>query len=247
MHDEQYPIILGVYSLQQDAVVGIGGTASQQRQVTYWYARKLDVNTCEVQPLNVHHVPSGIRKAMEELEFLRTYMPEPLYYKNHTVPALASLHRKLGEGEACLAALRLDDAEKAFIKALMIDDLNVPANFGLGEVYAEKKDAARLRKVLNVLMGSDEAFLMEHRVRFNKFGISLRKNGHFDDSLRFYHKALECREDEHLHFNIARVHFDKGDTGACVDHLTKALAMRPDFTEAQRFLTFCGGRNCSGL
>ena len=31
-------------------------------------------------------------------------------------------------------------------------------------------------------------------------------------SLRFYNRALEFNErDEHVHFNIARVHFDKGD------------------------------------
>lgn len=239
MHGEHYPVILGVYSLRQDEAALAVWASSHQPRVTYWYARKIDDRMCDVQPLNVHHVPSGVRKLLEEGELRRLYTPEPLYYRTHTVPALASLYRKLAEGEASLSELRLDDAERAFIKALMIDDLNVPASYGLGEIYAERQDVARLRRVLHVLMGNGEAFHVEHAPRFNRFGISLRRNGFLDDSLSFYFKALEWREDAHLHFNIARACFDKGDRAACIRHLNRSLAMQPDFAEARQFLDFC--------
>ncbi|MFV0420636.1 tetratricopeptide repeat protein [Oleidesulfovibrio sp.] len=239
--ENTFPEILGVYSLQQDAVVGVGGTQSFKQQVTYWYVRRLQADLYEVQPLNAHHVPSGIRREHNEMDFLRKYVPEPSYYKTHTVPALNSLKNKLHEGEALLEQGDLDEAERMFIKALMIDGLNVTGNFGLGEVYSEKKDYIRLKRVIDTLLGIDEAFQKEQKARFNKFGISLRKNGHYDESLRFYNRALEVAEDDHLHFNVARVHFEKGDLDSCMLHLERALVLNSEFLEAQKFLKYCQG------
>lgn len=239
---EEYPQILGVYSLQVEEVAGMGGTSVKHAQVTYWYVRALGPERYEVQPLNIHHVPSGISKEVAELEFLKSYVPEPAYYRTHTVPALKTLARKIAEGEKFFKEGQLDDAEREFLKALMIDDLNVRANFGLGEVYAEQKEFGKLKKIVDTLMGISEAFQEEQRERFNTFGISLRKNGHFDESLRFYHRALEFNDrDENVFFNIARVHFDKGDRVGCVEHLRKALDINPGFHEAQKFLKFCEG------
>jgi tetratricopeptide (TPR) repeat protein len=78
---------------------------------------------------------------------------------------------------------------------------------------------------------------MTHRERFNSFGISLRKNRHYDDSVLFYTKALELNaQDEHVYFNMARAQFDKGDVGECLRHLNIALAPQSGFAEAQKFL-----------
>lgn len=241
MAEEAYPVILGVYSLQKESGIGIGGTASKQHQMSYWYVRKLGADSYEVQPLNVHHVPSGLRREVKELEFLKQYVPEPSYYRTNTVPALKTLARKVAEGEKYFAEGKLDEAEKQFLKALMIDELSVQANYGLGEVYSEKKDFVKLKKVLDTLIGLDEAFKEEQRGRFNQFGICLRKNGHYDESLRFYKRSLEFNDrDENVYFNIARVHFDKGDKETCVEHLRKALQINPGFKEAVKFLRFCG-------
>ncbi|EPR41604.1 TPR repeat-containing protein [Desulfovibrio sp. X2] len=246
MSTHPFPEILGVYSLQKTSEIGTGGTASRQHQVTYWYARRLDEQRFEVQPLNVHHVPSGLRKEVPELEFLKNYVPEPDYYNRHTVPALATLARKIEQGEKFFSMNKLDDAEREFLKALMIDESNVRANFGLGEVYSEKKDFVKLKKVLDTLLGLDEAFHFEQRTRFNSFGISLRKNGHLEESLRYYRKALEYNDrDEHMYFNIARVYFDKGERNKCCELLSAALEINPGFEEAQRFLRFCS-RDCAG-
>lgn len=239
---QDFPQILGVYSLETEEAAGMGGTAKKQIQTTYWYVRLLAPERYEVQPLNIHHVPSGIRKEVPELDFLKNYTPEPTYYKTHTVPALKTLARKLAAGEEHFKAGELDQAEREFLKALMIDDLNVRANYGLGEVYSEQKEFVKLKKVLDTLMGLSEAFQEEQRERFNSFGINLRKNGHFEESLRFYHQALVFNDkDEHVFFNIARVHFDKGDKETCVKHLQQALIINPEFKEAQKFLKFCEG------
>ena len=238
-----YPEVLGVYSLLIDADIGTGGTTVRHDNVTYWYARQLSEEDFEVQPLNAHHVPSGVRSTMKELDFLKQYTPEPTYYKLHTVPALETLARKVTMGEDAFAKGDLDEAERQFIKALMIDELNVDANFGLGEVYSEKKEFKKLKRILNTLLGLDEAFTYEYRQKFNHFGISLRKNGHYDESIRYYQKSLEIvKSDENVYFNLARVYFEKGLNDHCISNLKQALDINPKFTEAQKFLKYCRKR-----
>ncbi|QGY38839.1 tetratricopeptide repeat protein [Pseudodesulfovibrio cashew] len=235
-----YPHILGVYSLQLQADIGTGGTQEKHENITYWYARQLSVDNFEVQPLNQHHVPSGVRTELKRLDFLKQYTPEPTYYRLHTVPALETLSRKVAQGEEAFANGDLDEAESQFLKALMIDDKNVDANYGLGEVYSEKKEFSKLKNVLDTLMGLPEAFSFEHRQKFNRFGISLRKNGHYDESIRYYRKSLELVDnDENVYFNLARVYFEKGLNTECVKNLETALEINPSFVEAQKFLKYC--------
>jgi tetratricopeptide (TPR) repeat protein len=231
---------LGVYSLELDADIGTGGTQNKHQNVTYWYARQLSEKEFEIQPLNAQHVPSGVRSVLAEMDFLKQYTPEPSYYRIHTVPALDTLSRKITMGTEAFTAGNLDEAERQFIKALMIDDKNVDANYGLGEVYSEKKDFDKLKKVLDTLLGLSEAFTYEHRQKFNQFGISLRKNGHYDESIRYYNKSLEIVEDdENVYFNLARVYFEKGLNDLCVSSLEQALSLNPEFLEAQKFLRYC--------
>ncbi len=235
-----FPMILGVFSLRRSEEVGTGATAAKHAQLTYWYARQLNTDMVEVQPLNLYHVPSGIRKTALLDEFLRSYTPEPRYYEINTVPALKSLKTKIDQGEKFFSLGLLDEAERAFLKALMIDEMNVPANYGLGEVYTEQKNYAKLVKVLGVLMGLDEAFSTEYRQKLNTFGISLRKQGFLDESLDFFTRALEIQsEDENIYFNLARVHFDKGDLDKCVEVLGTATSLNPDFSEAFKFIRYC--------
>ncbi|WFS64322.1 tetratricopeptide repeat protein [Pseudodesulfovibrio thermohalotolerans] len=237
---DDYPAILGVYSLQIQADVGTGHTSVSHANITYWYARQLSPEQFEIQPLNAHHVPSGVRSVLGELDFLRQYTPEPTYYRVHTVPALETLRRKIEMGQEAFSKGNLDEAERQFLKALMIDDKNIDANYGLGEVYSEKKQFDKLKKVLDTLLGLDEAFTFEFRNKFNSFGISLRKNGHYDESIRYYEKSLEIvNTDENVYFNLARVYYEKGSSDSCMDNLEQALKINPAFVEAQKFLNYC--------
>jgi tetratricopeptide (TPR) repeat protein len=237
---EEYPIILGVYSLARDEEVGVGTTRSLKQQLTYWFVRQCSPTRFEVQPLNVFHVPSGIKKYLQDSEFLGQYTPEPRYFQIHTVPALKTLYEKIRKGEEFFAQGKFDKAENEFIKALMIDDKSIDANYGLGEVYAQKQNYEKLNTVMQVLMGLEEAFNNEHRRRLNMFGVKLRKSKCFEQSISFLSKAIELNpDDEHVHFNIARSYFDNNDMANCMDHLAKAMEIRPEFAEARRFLAYC--------
>ncbi|MBU1003805.1 MAG: hypothetical protein KKE73_14935 [Proteobacteria bacterium] len=235
-----YPQILGVYSLQQASNVGTGGTQGQYDQVTFWYVRRMNDNDYEVRPLNAYHVPSGVCTTLEQGVFASQYVPEPSFYEIHTQPALKSLEAKIVKGEEEFAKGNLDEAERAFLKALMIDDQNVPANLGVGAVYTEKKEFDKLRKVLKILLNKDETFAAEQRQRFNTLGASLRKQGLHDEALAYYLKALEnSQDDENLHFNVARVYFEKGDQMKTIEHLAKCLAINPGLEVAQKFMRHC--------
>ena len=222
----EYPAILGVFSLRKSDELGTGATQTRHAQMTYWYARQLDQTVVELQPLNVYHVPSGIKRQSVLDDFLRSYTPEPRYYEANTVPALRTLKSKIDQGEKFFSMGLLDDAEKAFLKALMIDEMSVPANYGLGDVYTEKQDFQNLRRVLNVLMGMDDAFSVEYRQKLNSFGVNLRKQGYLEESIAFFNKALEIRkDDENIYFNLARVHFDKGEIDKCLGILNIATTL----------------------
>jgi tetratricopeptide (TPR) repeat protein len=235
-----YPIILGVYSLRQETQIGLGDTSAKRDTLTYWFARQLDKDLFEIQPLNIYHVPSGVKTKLPAREFLKNYTPEPQYYKVFTVPALNSLAQKVASGEKFFAQGQMDESEKAFLKALMIDDLNANANYGLGKVYSATEDFTKLKKVLNTLLRLDEAFDQEHRQQFNNFGINLRKNKMYEEALNFYSRALEINAmDEHVYFNMARACYEKRSLDECLQHLNVALAINPDFTEARKFLEHC--------
>lgn len=236
----EYPVILGVYSQRGDTEVGAGSTKTVREKLTYWYVRQIGDDRFEVQPLNVFHVPSGLKQVVTGDEFLEQYTPEPRYYQSNTVPAMSTLLEKISRGEEYFAQGKLDKAEQEFIKALMLDDVNVDANYGLGDVYTEKKEFDKLAKVLKVLMGSIEAFNVEHRQRLNSFGVRLRKNGCHDQSIEFFTKALELNpRDDHIYFNIARTYFDMKDIENCKKHLAKALEIDPTFAEAIQFTKYC--------
>jgi len=233
--------ILGVYSLRKKTETGIGGTAKHYSQVTYWFVRRLNDDDYEIQPLNANNIPSGVKKTVSKGEFIYSYSPEPDYYEKKTLPFLESLRAKLDKGEEYLEDGSLELAEKEFCKAVLIDAENARANIGLGSVYCLKKDQKKLKQVLDRLLNIDDVFNEEQRHRFNEFGISLRKQKYFDESIIYYQKALQVNaSDERLLFNIARAFYDMGDIESCMKRLSEALELVPDFKEARTFLAHCG-------
>ena len=236
----EFPAILGAFSHQKKSKVGSGMTSASHQQVTYWFARQISEENFDVQPINVYHVPSGLRESVKSDVFLSEYTPESNYYTINTVPALASLHDKISKGEEYLNRGELDEAEKEFIKALMIDGENVQANCDLGAVYSEKMETDKLAKVIKVLMGLNGAFSFSHVDRLNAFGVRLRKNGQLDQAASFLQKSLEMNLlDDHVMFNLARVYFDQKEYVKCGNQLKMALEVNPDFSEAKKFLTHC--------
>ena len=83
---------------------------------------------------------------------------------------------------------------------------NVRANFGIGLTYLERGESDKAENIFARLIKLDGAYEEEHKHLFNEFGISLRKNKMFSQSLEYYLRALDLtKKDENLYINIARV------------------------------------------
>ncbi len=233
-------MILGVYVKNGREKSGFAGTLRAAEQNTFWFVRRLDDDIYEVQPLNQHHLPSGVLCNISKGTLMSEYVPMVDYYERRTLPVLQSLQRKLDQGEKLLEAKNLDAAEAEFVKVLCMDEDQPQANLRLGDICCKKKDVKRLKKVLARIMNNDRVFAEGERHRFNQFGVNLRKNGLLEEALAYYEKAIEINaEDEHLHFNIARVLWEIDRKDKCRDHLEQALRINLDFQEAQRFLKYC--------
>ena len=155
--------VLGIYTKKGDAHSGSGSTQRVDEQTTYWYVVQVDDDAFEVQPLNDKNIPSGVVASVAKKDFLQLYHPEPGYYEQKTLPFLKSLQEKLERGEEAFREGLLDEAEALFSKAILLDDKNVKANMGLGCVYSSKGNRAKLKKILDILMNSDETFQEEQR------------------------------------------------------------------------------------
>jgi len=243
---DTFPALLGVYSLRKLSAIGSGNTLVDHKNVTYWYVRQLSDTRLEVQPLTHRGVPSGILKSVDVKDFIKSYTPEPFYYTENRVPLVESLARKILDGDDTVSLGSLDDKELNALKAFMVDHVDFPAHSSPDYDLAHRRVMASIKKILGLLMCRCEISRDEHRNRFNNFGVSLRKDGHLNESINFFSKALELeKNDENIYFNMARAYYDKGDFENCTRVLEQALSLNPEFKEAGRFVRYVGKRDIS--
>lgn len=232
-------MILGVYAKTIRPASRFGGPTGSAERKTYWFVRRLDDDTYEVQPLGRNHLPTGVALTISKRCLMAEYVPEVDYYERRTLPAMQSLQRKLDRGEELFQADQLDGAEREFAKILFLDEQNPQANLRLGDICCLKKDTKRLKKVLQRILTNERVFAEAVRQRFNEFGTNLRKIGLLEEALSYYTRAIAMNEeDEFLYFNAARVLWEMNEQEQCREYLEKALQLNPGFEEARRFLNF---------
>jgi tetratricopeptide (TPR) repeat protein len=222
---------------KEQGKLGIGGTSKTTERQIYYYAERTGDGTLYVQPLNGNFVPSGEKTTLAPEKFLERFKPEPLVFYNKVKPAMESLQQSMERAEKHLAEKKLDKAEKDFKKALAVDGENIKAIFGLGITFLTGGKLEEAGEVFQNIMALDLAFHAEHTHLFNEFGIKMRKAGMLDKALDYYQKALRLNlRDEHLHFNVARIHYDAKDYAKARESLKEALSIDPGFAEADKML-----------
>ena len=236
--------IQGVFSSQEVKKVGTGTTTRKTIQKAYWYAIEQPEGDIEVQPLNFNYIPSGPKKRIPKDAFLESFSPEPEFYVSNVFPKIKEINKTVARADRHRENKEYYSAEMEYGNALKIDEENIRANFGLGITYLERGENNKAEDILNRLVKLEGAFEEEHKHLFNDFGINLRKNAMFDQSLVYYSRALElCDADENLHYNIARVHLEKKDPDAAVDSLLKGLALNPTQETLLKFLMWMLTKN----
>lgn len=228
--------IRGVFSTQSVVKVGTGTTVRRTIQKTYWYVEENAQGVIEVQPLNKHYVPSGPKRRVEREDFLSKFSPEPEFYVQTVFPKIRELEQTVVRGEKHRERGAVYSAEFEFKNATKVDEENVRANFGLGLTYLERGETTKANDIFERLVKLDAAFDEEHKHLFNDFGINLRKNRMYEQALDYYLRAEElAKNDEHLYHNVARLYYEKGELGKCIEYLKKCLSVNPDLEEGRKF------------
>jgi tetratricopeptide (TPR) repeat protein len=200
----------------------------------YFYACKEEDGQIFLQPLNKDYLPYGAKQPMEEQVFLSRFQPEPLIYFNKVKPALENLQTNLEKADKLREKGKHKLAENKYQEALSIAPDNLRATFGLGMTYLDSNELDKGGVIFEKLIGLDLAFSQENKHLFNEFGIKLRKRKMFKEGLEYYQKALDADPyDEHLHFNIARIHYEALNYAQALEHLHQALEIAPDFDQAR--------------
>lgn len=216
----------GVFSNQEVRSVGTGTTTRKTIQKSYWYVIEQENGEMELQPLNSNYVPSGPKKRLSKNEFLEKFSPEPEFYVSNVFPKIKEINKTIARADRHRQNKEYYSAEMEYGNALRIDEDNIRANFGLGITYLERGENNKAEDILGRLVKLEGAFESEHKHLFNDFGINLRKNGMYDQSIAYYSRALELTlHDENLYYNMARAYLEKKDPGSAVDYLLKGLEL----------------------
>ena len=219
-------------------IIGHGVTRRKSESVLYYYAEKdSDENGVNLQDLNKHYVPTGERRMVSDQVFFSNYRPEPLFYYNKVKPAIDAVEAGMAKAEKHLQNAAYDKAEREYKHVLGFHESNVRAIFGLGIAYLQGDKSEEASVIFEKIMLLEIGFTEEHKHLFNEFGICMRKKGMFECALQYYYKALRYggEKDEHLLFNVGRLHFDMSSFDEAVQAFEKALNLNPAFAEAERF------------
>lgn len=226
------PRILGVFTTEKSQKMGKGGTTRDFVQKIRWFVIETSNGEFAVLPENDQGLPMPLVETVSRKTFMADYAPDPLALAEVVAPVLAALKARLAPGQPALVEKQLPENERALFAALCAVHAVAPAG--------SDPRATAMRLVATASTEKNEV-IRDQQANINTFGIALRKERHFDGAIAYYQKALELDPtDDHILFNIARAHFDKGDATHCRQFLDRALKANPDFIEARKFLNYLG-------
>ena len=207
----------------------------------YWLVREIPGGRAEVQKVNDRLVPSGPRQVITLGRLLEAYEPEPDFYvaksRQERTPEKSPAQKKSPSEKQPGVALDLEGFDLHGAPEEV--EKNARAGFGMGLAHLKRGNLRRAREIFDSLAGADADFAPEHKHMLNDFGITLRKQGLPESSIKNYDRALSLtREDENLHFNVARSFYDLGQFNRAAEHLEKALELEPGFMEARMFMQY---------
>lgn len=230
--------VSGVFSTLEVKKVGTGTTQRRTKAKQHWLVNELDDGQVEIQPINENLAPVGKKRVIRLEDLLERFEPEPDFYVHGAAGAKREAWRELknrtgpGAVEIDLEGFNLtgspEDVEKS-----------ARSGFALGLTYLKRGNLQKAQEIFERLAEVKADFAPEHKHMFNEFGVSLRKQSLFDLALKHYLRALELAgDDENLHHNIARAHYQKNDIAAAVQALEKSLAINPRLKASRQFLRF---------
>jgi len=232
--------IRGVFLQERESKIGTGHTKKIVKQKMYCIANQINDNEIEVRYLGANDKPLNITETIPKDEFIRNFTFQPYYYEKKKAEGQEKeINKHIAVAEEHAKKKEFYSAEYEYKNALKIDEENLRANFGIGNVYLSMGEEKKAKEIFIKISTIDAIFEEQNKHFFNECAIQLRKHKLYDEAINYYTKAIELSpRDENLYFNIARPHFEKGNIEQARNHIYKALEIRPEFPEGQAFLTY---------
>lgn len=222
MQNKQF---LGVYST---ATKGMHG-AVHQRLFFVW---ALPSKKFAVQRLDSSFKPVDMIKSISEATFKAQYTHEP------SIMAIPQGEQIPDGGVADTVATTATDTPDATGAAGAPQDaqLEIAQTEALARQHyaqavtrlARPQERKAAQTALKTLAELEEGIVREHRFMFADFGIGMRKKKEYDLALAFCRRVISLDpNDDHAHFNVARVLCDMNKLDDAEEHVLTAISMYP--------------------
>ena len=231
--------IEGVFLLEKKATIGTGHTQKHVEQKIFCIARETEEDVIEVRYLGADDKPLETSEKIPKRAFVRDFTFQPYYFENKQAEKKKKANKHIAVAEEHARRNELFSAEYEFKNALNLDEENLRANFGIGNVYLRMGEKEKAQEIFKKLSHIDAIFEETNKHLFNECGIQLRKQQLCREAIDYYKKALDLSpEDENLFFNLARAHYENGDTEKARETVYRALAIQPEFKEGKALLEY---------
>jgi len=235
--------IEGVFLLEKQAKIGTGHTEKKVTHKMYCLAKETESGEIEIRYLGANDEPMDIVEKIPKDQFVHTFTFQPYYFERKKAEQDKKVDKHIAIAEEHARRKEFFSAEYEFKNALKVDNDNLRANFGIGNVYLEMGEKEKARDVFVKISHIEAIFEEQNKHFFNECAIQLRKQELYDESIEYYLKAISLSpNDENLYFNLARAHFEKGEGEKARQYANKALEIKPSFKEGKALINYMDSR-----
>ncbi len=137
--------IQGIFSIEKTAKIGTGSTEKKVKQKMYCQAVELEDNQIEVRYLGSNDEPLDVPELISKNVFVHDFVFQPYYLEQRKAEKEKKISKNIASAEEHVNRKELHSAEYEYKLALRLDEENLRANFGIGNVYLKmgEKDKAK--------------------------------------------------------------------------------------------------------
>ena len=231
--------IQGIFSVEKTAKIGTGSTEKKVKQQMYCQAIEKEDGQIEVRYLGKDDEPIDVPECIPKDVFIRDSVFQPYFLEERKAEKEKKANKNILTAEEHVKQNELYSAEYEYKLALRIDEENLKATFGIGNVYLKMGEKEKAKDIFVKISRIDAIFEEKNKHFFNECAIQLRKQELYAEAIDYYNKSIElCAEDENLFFNLSRAYFENNDIKEAKEKIIKALKINPEFKEAKAYLYY---------
>jgi tetratricopeptide (TPR) repeat protein len=231
--------IQGIFSVEKISKIGTGSTEKKVKQKMYCQAIEKEDGQIDVRYLGKDDKPIDVPELVPKDVFIRDYVFQLDYLEKRKAEKENKANKNIVTAEEHVKKNELHSAEYEFKMALKVDEENLRANFGIGNVYLKMGEKDKAKDIFVKISKIDAIFEEKNKYFFNDCAIQLRKQELYTEAIDYYDKAIGlCDEDENLLFNLSRAYCENKDINKAKEKIMKALEINSQFKEAKAYLDY---------